>query len=89
MFASSDLVEVAVTLAADLHARPAGALAQAAARFESVISLIFGDRVINPTGILSVMSLGATAGSVVTIRAEGPDAGQAVRALAEVLDNAD
>lgn len=89
MFASSDLAEVAVTLAADLHARPAGALAQAAARFESAISLVFGDRAINPTGILSVMSLGATAGSVVTIRAEGPDAGQAVRALAEVLDNAE
>lgn len=89
MFASSDLAEVAVTLAADLHARPAGALAQAAARFESAISLVFGDRAINPTGILSVMSLGATAGSVVTIRAEGPDAAEAVRALAEVLDNAD
>jgi phosphotransferase system HPr (HPr) family protein len=85
---SESAAETTVTLPADLHARPAGRLAQAAAGFESVIRLEYGGRIINPTGILAVMGLGATAGSTVTIRAEGPDADHAIRALAQVLAEA-
>jgi phosphotransferase system HPr (HPr) family protein len=85
MSGSSEAAEITVTLPADLHARPAGRLAQTAAGFESVISLEYGGRTINPTGVLSVMGLGATAGSTMTIRAEGADADQATRALVQVL----
>jgi phosphotransferase system HPr (HPr) family protein len=86
MSASSDSAsEITVILPADLHARPAGRLAQTAAGFDSVISLEYGGRMINPTGVLSVMGLGATAGSTMTIRAEGPDADSATRALAQIL----
>lgn len=35
------------------------------------------------------MGLGATAGSALTVRAEGPDAEQAVTALADILANAE
>jgi phosphotransferase system HPr (HPr) family protein len=86
---SESAAEITVTLSADLHARPAGRLAQAAAGFESVIRLEHGGRTINPTGILSVMGLGATAGSTVTIVAEGPDAEHATRTLAQVLAQAE
>jgi phosphotransferase system HPr (HPr) family protein len=44
---------------------------------------------INPTGVLAVMSLGATLGSTVTIRADGPDADAAVKALSNVLAEAE
>jgi phosphoenolpyruvate---glycerone phosphotransferase subunit DhaM len=74
-----------VTLPADLHARPASRLAQEAARFSSDIRLEHGSRSINPTGVLAVMSLGATAGSTVTVHAEGQDADTAVIALTAIL----
>jgi phosphotransferase system HPr (HPr) family protein len=81
--------EVTVTLEANLHARPAGRLAQAAARFASAIELEHAGRTVSPTGILSVMALGATAGSAVTVRASGPDAEHATRELARVLAEAE
>jgi len=81
--------EVAVVLPANLHARPAGQLARAAAGFSSAIQLKLSGRTVNPTGVLAVMGLGATAGSTLTVRAEGPDAEQAVTALADVLTNAE
>jgi len=77
--------ERAVVLPANLHARPAGQLARAAATFTSAIQLEHGDRTVNPTGVLAVMGLGATLGSTVTVRAEGPDAEQAVETLAQIL----
>jgi phosphotransferase system HPr (HPr) family protein len=86
---ATNAAEATVTLPAHLHARPAGQLAQAAARFESAITLEHAGRTANPTGILAVMALGATAGTTVTIRAEGPDAETAVNTLAEVLGNAE
>lgn len=81
--------EVAVVLPANLHARPAGQLARAAAGFTSVIQLEYGGRTVNPTGVLAVMGLGATVGGTVTVRAEGPDAEEAVMALTHVLANAE
>jgi phosphotransferase system HPr (HPr) family protein len=80
--------EIAVVLPANLHARPAGQLARAAAGFTSAIQLEHGGRTVNPTGVLAVMGLGATAGSTVTVRAEGPDAEQAVTALTDILATA-
>ncbi len=85
MSASSEGHSATVTLPADLHARPAGRLAQAAARFTSSIQVGHNGRTVNPTGVLSVMSLGATTGTEVTVSAEGEDARAAVEALAEIL----
>jgi phosphotransferase system HPr (HPr) family protein len=81
--------DVTVTLPANLHARPAGKLAQAAARFDSTIRLEHGGRTINPTGVLAVMGLGATTGTTVRITAHGTDAEAAVRSLADILANAE
>lgn len=79
----------AVILPANLHARPAGQLARAAAAFTSAIQLEYAERTVNPTGVLAVMGLGATVGSTVTVRAEGHDAEQAVTALAQILAGAE
>ncbi|WP_327691214.1 HPr family phosphocarrier protein [Streptomyces sp. NBC_00461] len=81
--------ETTVVLPANLHARPAGQLARAAAIFTSAIQLEYADRTVNPTGVLAVMGLGATVGSTVTVRAEGHDAEQAVTTLAQILSNAE
>ncbi len=80
--------EQAVTLTGDLHARPAGALAVAAARFSAVVSLTVGASRADAKSVLGVMGLGATTGQHVTVSAEGPDAQQAVAAIAAILAGA-
>jgi phosphocarrier protein HPr len=78
----------AITLTGDLHARPAGALAVAAARFASAVSVSAGARTVDAKSVLSVMGLGATSGQEVTVVADGPDAREAVAALISILSEA-
>jgi phosphotransferase system HPr (HPr) family protein len=86
MSPSSEVCKRTVRLPADLHARPAGQLSQAAAGFSSrPIILIAGDKEVDARSVLLVMSLGATKGTDVTVRAEGEDADRAVRTLADLL----
>jgi phosphocarrier protein HPr len=80
--------EQEITLAGDLHARPAGALAVAAGRFASVINVTVGGRTVDAKSVLSVMGLGATSGQDVTVSAAGPDAQEAVAALVAILSEA-
>ena len=80
--------EQAITLSGDLHARPAGQLAVAAAKFEADVSLVVGDRTANAKSVLTVMGLGATSGQQVTVTATGPDAEQAVAAVVAILADA-
>jgi phosphotransferase system HPr (HPr) family protein len=76
---------VQVLLGADLHARPAGQVAQLAAKFEAAVSLTADGRSADTRSVLAVMGLGARAGETVTVWAEGPDAAQAAAAIAQVL----
>lgn len=82
-----------ITLGGDLHARPAGALAVAAARFTSAVSVTVyastgGVKTVDAKSVLGVMGLGATAGQRVTVTADGPDAAAAVAALIAILGEA-
>jgi phosphocarrier protein HPr len=80
--------EASVILSGDLHARPAGMLAIAAARFASVIEVSAGGGQADAKSVLSVMGIGATSGQRVTVRATGADASDAVAALIEILSQA-
>ena len=80
--------EATILLAGDLHARPAGSLAVAAARYQSAIELRVGDGRADAKSVLAVMGIGATSGQQVTIRATGPDAGHAVTAMIAILATA-
>jgi phosphocarrier protein HPr len=77
--------EAAITLAGDLHARPAGSLAVAAAKFESAVELTAGASTADAKSVLAVMGLGAITGQQVTVRAAGPDATEAVTAVIDIL----
>lgn len=80
--------EATITLAGDLHARPAGALSVAAAKFDAAVEVIVGTSQANAKSVLAVMQLGASSGQQVTIRATGPDAGDAVAAIIGILAGA-
>jgi phosphotransferase system HPr (HPr) family protein len=77
--------EETITLAGDLHARPAGALAVAAAQFAATVHVAVGDSQADAKSVLAVMQLGASSGQRVTVRAVGPDAEKAVETLIGIL----
>ncbi|SDQ72678.1 HPr family phosphocarrier protein [Thermostaphylospora chromogena] len=78
-----------VTLAADLHARPAGRLAQVVAGLPATVRLEYHGRPADPRAILSVLALGARAGTTITVRAEGPEAVRAVETVTRLLTEID
>ena len=71
-----------------LHARPAALFVQTAKQFNCDVKVTHDEREANAKSILGVLTLGANQGAVITIRAEGEDAEQALAALeALVKDN--
>ena len=68
-----------------LHARPAARIVRLASTFEAEIQLSKDGMDVNGKSIMGVMMLAAECGSEITIRANGPDAEQAVQALAELV----
>jgi len=69
-----------------LHARAAGLMVRMANRYEAEISIEKDGMVANAKSIMGVMMLAAAMGSRVRIRAEGPEARKAVRALGRLID---
>ena len=70
-----------------LHARPAAVFVRAAKQFRSVIKATHGEREANAKSILSILTLGAEQGAVITLRAEGEDADQALETLAGLINS--
>jgi len=70
-----------------LHARPAAEIVKLAAKFNSEITITKDDMDVNGKSIMGVMMLAAEHGSDITFRAEGPDAQQALDALATLVSN--
>ncbi len=68
-----------------LHARPAARIVRLASNFTAEIELSKDGMDVNGKSIMGVMMLAAECGSEITIRANGPDAEQAVLALAELV----
>lgn len=67
-----------------LHARPAARFVQTARRFRSRVRVLYDGREADAKSLLSLLALGVEQGAVITIRAEGEDAEQALEALEEV-----
>ena len=68
-----------------LHARPAAEIVKLSARFQSEITIVRDDLEVNGKSIMGVMMLAAEFGASILVRANGPDAEQAVGAIAELV----
>ena len=68
-----------------LHARPAARIVRLASQFNSEIEIAKDGFGVNGKSIMGVMMLAAECGSSIVIRADGPDAEQAVEALAQLV----
>ena len=79
--------EVTVNNEVGLHARPATYFIQKANEFKNGIWVEKEERRVNAKSLLGVLSLGIEKGTAITLIADGPDAKEAVEALAQLVDN--
>ena len=70
-----------------LHARPATFFIQKANEFKSSIWIMKYDRCVNAKSLLGVLSLGIVKGTTVTIKADGVDEEEAVKALVDLINH--
>ncbi len=68
-----------------LHARPAAEIVKLSSKFQAEITIVRDDLEVNGKSIMGVMMLAAEYGSSILVRANGPDAEQAVNAIAELV----
>lgn len=69
-----------------LHARAAAKLVKLSASFTSNIDIEKDGQRVNSKSIMGVMMLAASHGSTVTVYADGPDEGQALEAISDLID---
>lgn len=83
------MIEKQVTIVNTLgiHARPATLVAQVAQRFQSDITVEKDGLEVNAKSVMGVMMLVAAKGSVITIRASGPDEAEAADALVKLVED--
>lgn len=70
-----------------LHARPAAMIVQTANRFRAEVQFEKDGLQINAKSIMGVLTLAAAKGSTVLVTCEGPDAADAMAALAKVFES--
>ena len=69
-----------------LHARACALFVKTAARYQSQIFVSRDDLEVNGKSIMGVMMLAAEEGSMIRVRAEGPDEREALSALQVLVD---
>lgn len=79
--------EVTIKNRMGLHARPAALFVQLANKFKCEISVIKEREEVNGKSIMGIMMLAAGQGTVLRIKALGPDAEAALSAIVELVDS--
>lgn len=77
--------DVAIVNEQGLHARPIMQFVDLASRFESNIRVIKGEQIVDGKSPMEIMLLEAVCGTHLTLSAHGPDACEAVEALAALI----
>ena len=80
-------VTLVLTNKLGLHARPAAEIMKTASKFKSRVTLHGNGKVIDAKSIIMVMSLGIKNGERLTIKAEGTDEVECIKALTELFRN--
>lgn len=74
-----------ITNPSGMHARPADLFVKTVLRFTSKVTVIKGSERVDGRSILGLLTLGAAEGTQLTIEADGPDADDALEALADLV----
>ncbi len=70
-----------------LHARPAGQFVSLAGQFQAEVSVSNGQEWVSGDSVLSLLSLAASPGTTLRIRAVGADAAEAVQKLGRLIED--
>jgi len=70
-----------------LHARPAALFVQTTNKFKSSVKVRKGDQEVDGKSIMGLMMLAAEEGSVLCIRADGPDESEVLATLEKLFIN--
>jgi phosphocarrier protein HPr len=77
--------QVEITNGLGLHVRPAAKFVELASRFQSEVRVRHNDNEFNGKSVLSLTMMAAECGTRLELEARGPDAAEAVEALAELV----
>lgn len=78
-------IELVLTNAAGLHARPAAQFVQTAAGFASKVTIRAGEKAADAKSILAVMGLGLGRGTSFELTADGADEVECITALQKLV----
>ncbi|MBS7525458.1 HPr family phosphocarrier protein [Fusibacter paucivorans] len=81
--------EIVIAAEAGFHARPASIFAKKAMGYQCDINISCEGKEINGKSIMSILTLGAAKGSVVTLTCEGADEAEAMAELAAFIETMD
>jgi phosphocarrier protein HPr len=68
-----------------MHARPAGLLAKEAAKYQSIVTVVKGEKKADTRRLMALMGLGIKQGETIAVRVEGPDEDTAAPAVEKYL----
>jgi phosphocarrier protein len=77
--------QVMITNKLGLHARAAAKLVHTASAYEAEIYVGTENEEVNAKSILGILTLAATKGTPLNVRADGPDEAEAVRAIVQLF----
>jgi phosphocarrier protein len=80
-------VEFTIENKVGLHARPATLFVMAAQAHQSDIKVSYDGKTVNAKSLLSLLTLGAAQGAVITVTAEGADEAEAMTALTALVES--
>ncbi len=69
-----------------LHARACALFVKTSSRYKANVSVSRDDLEVNGKSIMGVMMLAAEEGATILVKADGPDAGEALEAIRELVD---
>jgi phosphocarrier protein HPr len=79
--------EIMIVNRLGLHARPSAMFVRVASRFRCEIWVAKDDEEINGKSIMGLMMLAAGQGSKLRVRADGPDASEAIREIEALIES--
>ena len=79
--------KIKITNPTGLHLRPAGNLCKEAMRYKSKVTFNYGGNIANAKSVLSVLGACIKTGDVITLICEGDDEEEALKNLAENIEN--
>ena len=76
-----------VKAAEGLHMRPAGVIAREAGKFESDVTIVFGDKRINAKSLVNIIAACIKCGAEVTVECDGADEKEALAKAVELIES--